>query len=123
MDSGAGTDGAAGEAGSTGSSGSGPVGPVGAGAAGEVGGRAVPLTQQIGRAVVLALAILFGVFSVANAQRVTFSWVFGRTEAGPAGGGVPLIVLLVAAFALGALVTATVTRRRRSRAAQPPRTA
>lgn len=120
MDSDAGTDGTAGATGPGGSGGSGgasPVEPVGGGVAGEAGRRAVPVTQQIGRAVVLALAILFGVFSVANAQRVTFSWVFGRTEAGPSGGGVPLIVLLVAAFALGALVAATVLRRRRSRAA------
>ena len=71
----------------------------------------VPLTQQLGRIVVVVLAILFGVFAVANAQYVDFSWVFGETAVieGADGdrlrGGVPLIVLLVASFVLGALVS------------------
>lgn len=82
----------------------------------------VPFTQQLGRVTVVVLAVLFGVFAVTNAQPVTFSWVFGRTEAvtGPAGttGGVPLIVLLVASFAVGAAIGALVTRRRGARRAR-----
>lgn len=71
----------------------------------------VPITQQLGRVFVVVLAVLFGVFAVSNAQYVDFSWVFGATEVvrGADGerlrGGVPLIVLLVASFALGALVS------------------
>lgn len=71
----------------------------------------MPLTQQLGRIVVVVLAILFGVFAVANAQYVDFSWVFGGTTVVEAAdgdrlrGGIPLIVLLVASFVLGALVS------------------
>ena len=75
----------------------------------------VPFTQQLGRVTVIVLAALFGVFAVTNAQRVAFSWVFGRTEplASAAGdrGGVPLIVLLLASFVVGALTGALVSRR------------
>ena len=75
----------------------------------------VPFTQQVGRVTVIVLAALFGVFAVTNAQRVAFSWVFGRTEpvAAAAGerGGVPLIVLLLASFVVGALTGALVSRR------------
>lgn len=84
-----------------------------------------PVTQQIGRVVLLLLLVLFGIFAATNAQPVDFSWVFGGTEAteGPAGeteGGVPLIVLLVLSFAIGAVVGAGVTwqssrARRRAR--------
>jgi uncharacterized integral membrane protein len=83
---------------------------------------ATPLTQQLGRVFVLLLAILFGVFAVFNSQPVDFSWVFGETQVrpDPTGdgevGGVPLIVLLVAAFVVGALIgafTAWQLRRRR----------
>lgn len=72
----------------------------------------VPLTQQIGRIAIVVLAILFGVFAVVNSQAVDFSWVFGETHVRPAPagegevGGVPLIVLLVAAFVVGALLGA-----------------
>lgn len=70
-----------------------------------------PVTQQIGRVVVLLLLIVFGVFAATNAHPVDFSWVFGGTEVveGPGEateGGVPLIVLLLASFAVGALVGA-----------------
>lgn len=70
-----------------------------------------PVTQQMGRVVVLLLLVVFGVFAATNAQPVDFSWVFGGTEVveGPGDateGGVPLIVLLLASFAVGALVGA-----------------
>jgi uncharacterized integral membrane protein len=81
-----------------------------------------PLTQQLGRAVVLLAAVLFGVFAVFNAQHVDFSWVFGETAVVEAGGervsgGVRLIILLLVSFALGALVTWAVggLRARRAR--------
>lgn len=67
----------------------------------------VPLTQQIGRVTILILAVLFGIFAVANSQPVDFSWIFGETlveqDAGGDGttGGVPLIVLLLGTFVLG----------------------
>lgn len=94
------------------------------------GGQAVPpaddgtpVTQQLGRVFVVILAILFGVFAVANSQAVDFSWVFGSTEVreDPTGdgtiGGVPLILLLLTAFVVGALISTFVTwqvhRRRR----------
>ncbi len=71
----------------------------------------VPLTQQIGRVVVFLLAVLFGVFAVANSQSVDFSWIFGGTEVqvAPDGtrvaGGVPLIVLMLGSAVVGAGVT------------------
>lgn len=87
-----------------------------AGADGVIGQRRpVPFTQQLGRVTVIVLAALFGVFAVTNSQRVAFSWVFGRTEpvagAAGSGGGVPLILLLLASFAIGALTGALVVRR------------
>lgn len=96
---------------------------------GDVGGEParepVPLTQQVGRVAIVVLAILFGVFAVVNSQSVDFSWVFGETHVrpDPAGdgdiGGVPLIVLLVAAFVVGALLGALLqwnaARSRRAR--------
>ena len=68
-----------------------------------------PLTQQIGRVVVLLLIVLFGIFAVTNAQPVDFSWVVGETQVveGPEDtteGGVPLIVLLLVSFLVGAVV-------------------
>lgn len=80
-----------------------------------------PLTQQIGRIALAVVAVLFGIFAVANAQYVEFSWIFGQTEVVERGGerlrgGVPLIVLLVTSFGLGALVggfAAWRSRRRR----------
>ncbi len=85
-----------------------------------------PFTQQLGRVTIVVLAALFGVFAVANSQRVDFSWVFGETIAreaanGEVTGGVPLILLLLAAFAIGSLVTLLVelfvSRGRRARRA------
>ena len=66
-----------------------------------------PVTQQIGRVVVLALVVLFVIFAVGNAQPVDFSWIFGETRVtedavGETSGGVPLILLLLASFAIGA---------------------
>lgn len=68
-----------------------------------------PLTQQVGRAVMVVSAILFVIFALANFQYVDFSWIFGETEVVKQGGervsgGIPLIVLLVIAFGLGILV-------------------
>ncbi len=71
-----------------------------------------PFTQHLGRFFIVVLAVLFGIFAVANSQPVDFSWVFGETEVrdDPTGpgeiGGVPLIVLLLVTFALGALIGA-----------------
>jgi uncharacterized integral membrane protein len=85
-----------------------------------------PFTQQLGRVTIVVLAALFGVFAVANSQRVDFSWVFGETIAreaanGEVTGGVPLILLLLAAFAIGSVVTLLVelfvSRGRRARRA------
>ena len=69
-----------------------------------------PLSQQLGRVLLGVVIVLFGVFAVANAQPVDFSWVFGEAlveidETGErVGGGVPLIALLVSAFVLGLVV-------------------
>lgn len=57
----------------------------------------------------IAVVALFTAFALANRQYVSFSWLFGATEvtevAGErTSGGVPLILLLVVAFALGAVV-------------------
>ncbi len=70
--------------------------------------KATPLTQQIGRIVVVVLLVLFGVFAVANSQPVDFSWIFGASEvtttgSGETTGGVPLIVLLLISFTIGAV--------------------
>lgn len=76
-----------------------PAGPVAAGPS-----RA-PL---VGRVLVLLVAVLFAIFALANSQPVDFSWVFGETQvqrdaAGEvSSGGVPLIVLLLVAFIVGA---------------------
>jgi uncharacterized integral membrane protein len=85
----------------------------------------IPLSQKLGRVLIGVLVVLFGVFAVANAQPVDFSWIFGETqvEIDPTGervaGGVPLIALLVAAFVIGlllGLVLAWQGRRSRRRA-------
>ena len=70
-----------------------------------------PVTQQIGRAVVLLLVVLVGVFAASNAHRVDFSWVLGATRVveGPGDevqGGVHLIVLLLVSFVVGVIVGA-----------------
>lgn len=67
-----------------------------------------PFTQQLGRILVAVIVVFFAIFAVVNAQYVEFNWVFGDTEVVEQGGervsgGVPLIVLLVASFVLGAL--------------------
>ncbi|MCC5948046.1 MAG: LapA family protein [Nitriliruptoraceae bacterium] len=67
----------------------------------------VPLTQQIGRVAIVILAVLFGIFAVANSQPVDFSWIVGETlvreDAAGEGttGGVPLIILLLVTFVIG----------------------
>ena len=86
-----------------------------------------PLTQQLGRVAIVVIAVLFGVFAVANSQAVDFSWIFGETQVlpDPQGGemgGVPLILLLVAALvmglALGALIEWQFLRGRRAKKAR-----
>ena len=79
-----------------------------------------PVTQQIGRVVVLLLLVVFGVFAATNAQPVDFSWVFGSTEVTESPGdategGIPLIVLLLASFAVGALAGAGLVWQSRRR--------
>jgi uncharacterized integral membrane protein len=88
----------------------------------------VSTATRITQVVVLLLAGLFAVFAAVNSQPVEFSWVFGETQverdAGGdvTSGGVPLIVLLVVSFILGATlggawVGQVVRSRRRDRAA------
>lgn len=81
------------------------------------GRQPTPLTQQIGRITVFVLAALFLVFALVNLQPVTFSWIFGESTAvttptGETTGGVPLILLLVTSFLMGAVVGAGLTWRR-----------
>jgi uncharacterized integral membrane protein len=105
------------EGGHTPSDGARPPGPVGEpyadpGAdAGTTGRTPTPLTQQLGRVTLVVLAVLFVVFAAANSQPVDFSWIVGTTEvttdaAGQASGGVPLIVLLGVALAIGVVIGA-----------------
>lgn len=76
------------------------------------------------RGIGIGAVALFTAFALANRQAVDFSWLFGATEvtevAGErVGGGVPLILLLVAAFLLGIVVgtTGTLLRARARRRA------
>lgn len=76
-----------------------------------------PMTQHVGRIALVVVAALFLVFALTNAQHVDFSWVFGETEVVQQGGervrgGVPLIVLLLVAFAAGALVATLLSWQR-----------
>lgn len=71
--------------------------------------KTTPVTQQLGRIIMVAAAVLFGIFAVFNAQHVDFNWIIGGSEVVQQGGkrvsgGVPLILLLGGAFALGLLV-------------------
>ena len=57
----------------------------------------------------VAAGVVMAVFAFANLQPVSFSWLVGqtevvRTDSGDITGGVPLIVLLLSAFVLGAIV-------------------
>jgi uncharacterized integral membrane protein len=86
-----------------------------------------PVTQQVGRVVLVLVAVIFTVFALDNAQHVDFSWVVGSTDVIQQGGervsgGVRLIVLLLLAFLAGATVGALsmVTRARRRAAAAEP---
>lgn len=78
--------------------------------------RAVPFTQQLGRVLVAVILILFGIFAVTNSQPVAFDWIFGETQVRQIGdqvrGGVPLILLLLGSFVLGALAGWFATWRR-----------
>jgi uncharacterized integral membrane protein len=85
----------------------------------------VPATVRATQVSVLLVAAIFGVFAVANSHRVDFSWLVGETQVSrdAAGqvvsGGVPLIVLLLLSFILGAVLggawVGQVVRRRRRR--------
>jgi uncharacterized integral membrane protein len=62
---------------------------------------------RAGQIAVLLLAVVFGVFALVNSHPVGFSWVFGESQvsrdaSGEVSGGVPLIVLLLVSFILGA---------------------
>jgi uncharacterized integral membrane protein len=62
---------------------------------------------RAGQVAVLFLAVVFGVFALVNSHPVRFSWLFGETlvtrdASGEVSGGVPLIVLLLVSFILGA---------------------
>ncbi len=86
----------------------------------EVGRPRTPFSQQVGRIAMVVAGAVFTLFALFNAQYVDFSWVFGSSEVVTAGGervtgGVPLIVLLIAAFVLGAIVGAGAVARRRPR--------
>lgn len=99
-------------------------GEPGAAGARETPPKPTPMTQQIGRIAIVVLAVLFAVFAIANSQPVDFSWVFGDTRVrqppgGDVAGGVPLILLLLAAFAFGAVISALLQRQvRRKRQAR-----
>lgn len=78
----------------------------------------LPFSQVVGRVVLGAIAVLFVIFAVFNRQPVDFSWVFGETQVVKEGGdyvsgGVPLIVLLIGSFVLGAVVSAGFLWRRK----------
>ncbi len=103
--------------------------PAGERDGGDVAGDApapapeAPFTQLVGRVTVGVLAVLFGVFAVVNAQFVSFDWILGETTAEFSDGGehlrggVPLIVLLLGSFVIGAVIGwfATWWRARRTR--------
>ena len=85
-----------------------------------------PVTQILGRVIIVVLILIFLVFAAANGQHVDFSWVLGETRArfdetgGHIDGGVRLIFLLAATFFLGILVGAMLSwlefRRKRREA-------
>lgn len=89
-----------------------------------------PMTQQLGRIAVIVILVLFAIFAIANSQSVSFSWLFGETQVDQViqngevvreSGGVPLIVLLVVSFVLGAIVgwfSKSRTERRRGQRAE-----
>jgi uncharacterized integral membrane protein len=79
--------------------------------------RHTPMTQQLGRVVLVVVAALFVFFALANAHFVDFSWLFGETQVVEQGGervrgGVPLIVLLLVAFVAGAVVATLLSWQR-----------
>jgi uncharacterized integral membrane protein len=86
-----------------------------------------PVTQIIGRLVVVLLLAVFLVFAAANAQYVSFSWVIGETRAtfdetgGHLDGGVRLIFLLIASLVIGLVIGVLLSwqdARRKRRAAR-----
>jgi uncharacterized integral membrane protein len=67
-----------------------------------------PLTQQLGRIVLVVLAALFLAFAFVNRQAVRVDWVVADSST-------PLIVLLVGAFVLGVVIGAGLLVRRQRR--------
>ncbi len=87
-----------------------------------------PFTQHLGRIALVAVGVLFTIFALVNSQRVDFNWIFGetivqRTAQGSdlvrTSGGVPLIILLVGSFVLGAVFATLAGWRRHRRKAVP----
>jgi uncharacterized integral membrane protein len=81
--------------------------PPGGGPSGDTGEQGRSPRIRAGQVAVLLLAVIFGVFALVNSHAVRFSWVFGETQVtrdatGEVSGGVPLIVLLLVSFILGA---------------------
>ncbi len=87
----------------------------------EVGRASTPISQQLGRVMMVVAGGIFALFAMFNMDYVDFSWVFGSSEVVTAGGervtgGIPLIVLLIAAFVLGVIVgIGSAARRRRTK--------
>jgi uncharacterized integral membrane protein len=93
--------------------------------------RPIPTATLVARGTVVLLAVVFGVFALVNSQPVGFSWLVGETEVERdatgevVAGGVPLIVLLLVSFILGAALggwwTREALRDRRRRRDDPDR--
>lgn len=80
-----------------------------------------PFSQQVGRVVLGAIAIVFVAFAIDNLHQVAIEWVFGGNGGAYPGDGIPLILLLLGSFALGATVGGgLVWRRARRRARARP---
>lgn len=91
----------------------------------KVGKAPRPVTQQVGRIAMLVAGGVFALFALFNAHYVDFNWLFGKTvvettSAGRTGGGVPLIILLLAAFGLGSVVGAGLWGRHMAKRAARP---
>ncbi len=71
-----------------------------------------PFTQTVGRVALGLIAALFIAFSLDNLHPVVFEWIFGGSGGSFGGDGVPLILLLLGSFALGAAVGAGLVWRR-----------
>lgn len=83
-----------------------------------------PVGRRIARTLLIAWLVLVVIFAILNLHWVDFDWIFGETVvvevAGERqSGGVPLVLLLVGAFASGLLTGITIVglRVRRARRA------